>query len=518
MESAMSPSEIDGYDSNVAVDEVATSGNSGDTSATNGSPSLEDAENISTKNQDQEDVPQNSISTQDSEDAGDDGSDAKRTDSISHDAAEVMSIATGHAIENTAANSAEEDQESLDRAAANVTKPRKSKGKRTIKSSARLNSDSEDDDGSGNEKPAREEKMDKISAKEKLLAEMFAESDSDSDDDEDFVGFNLNEIQPERGSGESAKKRERKQKEGGTKRKPKETAEAASSEPMTDYQAMLQRKKQQNQRKRRKKDNQSLEEDERRKALVDQLKATMARAAEKDLAANKARKPATSKLAVLDVVRAGLKNEAVKEFLIEQGVFREMALWLAPDDRGVLPNIKIRDALIRILINPPFISVDTDDLRATNIGKVLMMLLESKSETQENKKLLTKIIRTWSKRVWAIQDDTSKASREDLQSHYESVAAARRDARHEEEEVQAKALKPGDAGFCMRARVPMPLAREYTRRPQQRVDIGAVEARVDTKRQQFASMERAFREKALRGKTKNHARAINLSGNIGGAK
>lgn len=45
---------------------------------------------------------------------------------------------------------------------------------------------------------------------------------------------------------------------------------------------MLQRKKQQNQRKRRKKDNQSLEEDERRKTLVDELKATMARAAEKD--------------------------------------------------------------------------------------------------------------------------------------------------------------------------------------------------------------------------------------------
>lgn len=43
--------------------------------------------------------------------------------------------------------------------------------------------------------------------------------------------------------------------------------------------------------------------------------------------ANKDKKPATAKLAALDVVRAGLKNEVVKEFLIEQGVFHEIALW-----------------------------------------------------------------------------------------------------------------------------------------------------------------------------------------------
>lgn len=60
--------------------------------------------------------------------------------------------------------------------------------------------------------------------------------------------------------------------------------------------------------------------------------------------------PATRKLKVLKTVVQALNNVKYTEELIEKGVFTPLAKWLCPNpETGALPNITIRNALIKIM-------------------------------------------------------------------------------------------------------------------------------------------------------------------------
>lgn len=387
---------------------------------------------------------------------------------------------------------------------------------------AKQEADSDDEDAKDEATLAKQ----KEEAKNKKIQDLFGASDSESDEDAGgFAGFELDEIEP---TPEPAKKKGKSKTKADGSAKPKkkrrisrdDDVDAAPAGPLSEYEQMMEERKQKKSRKRRKQDSESAG-NAAMEAAVRRIIDTMEKAHEEDEQFVKKKRPATRKLKALKTVEAALKNITYQEELIDKDIFTPIAKWLSPNpDTMSLPNVSIRTSLIKILAES-FINVTIDDIRPSGIGKVLMMLKESKAETRSNKILLEKIITAWSRQIWKVVDDQAEISVDDRQEHYQRVASLATRRRNSSsglsDDSVAEVRKPGMEGFIMRARVPMELPRDYSARPRSKINMEDAEARVDQNRVQFKSMAAVFKDKLSRSsRVKQHARGINISGSVTG--
>ena len=98
------------------------------------------------------------------------------------------------------------------------------------------------------------------------------------------------------------------------------------------------------------------------------------------------------------------------------------------------------------------------------------------------KELCKKIIHKWSRPIFQIQCEFSDMTKEERITRDRQMAervsatqrATKRRAKMDAEMEKEKELRPGDSGWCPRARVPMVETREFVRRPewQSQVDFG----------------------------------------------
>ncbi|CAF4600788.1 unnamed protein product, partial [Rotaria sp. Silwood2] len=155
--------------------------------------------------------------------------------------------------------------------------------------------------------------------------------------------------------------------------------------------------------------------------LIDQMKI----ATEEDRIFNKSRQPATAKLLLLPTVEQHLYRVDLTEIFLDHGILTVFKDWLSPLPDKSLPNIKIRESLIKSL-RQQFAGVNADALRDSGIGKALMYLYKHPRETKENKIKLIKIIHDWARPIFNLDTDYKLLTREERQQRDANQASLKR--------------------------------------------------------------------------------------------
>ncbi|KAM4628149.1 protein IWS1 homolog isoform 1-T1 [Polymixia lowei] len=347
---------------------------------------------------------------------------------------------------------------------------------------------------------------------EKMIADIFGESGDE--EEEEFTGFNQEELEGEKKEAkEKLQAEEESDSDEGVDRSGKDTSF------MSDFDIMLARKKAQIGRKRRNRDGGTFISDA--DDVVSAMITKMNEAAEEDRTLNSQKKPALKKLTLLPTVVMHLKKQDLKETFIDSGVMSAIKEWISPLPDKSLPALRIREELLRILQELPSVSQET--LKHSGIGRAVMFLYKHPKESRPNKDLALKLINEWSRPIFGLTSNYKGMTREERQQRdldqqmpqRRRLSSGGQTPRRDLEKQltgEEKALRPGDPGFCARARVPMPSNKDYVVRPKWNVEVesnrGPMKkglSRVDKQMRRFADIRRLTKT--------GHAVKISVEGN-----
>ncbi|XP_038153617.1 protein IWS1 homolog isoform X2 [Cyprinodon tularosa] len=324
---------------------------------------------------------------------------------------------------------------------------------------------------------------------EKIIADIFGESGDE--EEEEFTGFNQEEL-------EADNKQPKEQQQAVEESDSDEGVDRSGQDTsfMSDFDIMLAKRKAMNSRKRRHRDGGTFISDA--DDVVSAMITKMNEAAEEDRTLNSQKKPALKKLTLLPQVVMHLKKQDLKETFIDSGVMSAIKEWISPLPDKSLPALRIREELLRILQELPNVSQET--LKHSGIGRAVMFLYKHPKESRANKDLALKLINEWSRPIFGLTSNYKGMTREERQQRdldqqtpqKRRLSEPQKVERAEEPDVfsppssaggqtprrdlekqltgEEKALRPGDPGFCARARVPMPSNKDYVVRPKWNVE------------------------------------------------
>jgi len=149
---------------------------------------------------------------------------------------------------------------------------------------------------------------------------------------------------------------------------------------------------------KRKKDDIGIDQIE----TINDFKIKMDLAFEEDRAANQKGQPALSKLKMLGEVTEALDKKQLHTTYIENDLLPIIKKWLDPLPDRSLPNMKIRENLLRALMKFP--PIDADELKDSGLGRVVMFLSKHPNETPQNKKVARMLIERWARPIFGIQE------------------------------------------------------------------------------------------------------------------
>ncbi|XP_042315074.1 protein IWS1 homolog isoform X2 [Sceloporus undulatus] len=372
-------------------------------------------------------------------------------------------------------------------------------------------SDSEEDDDKVDDGKKKEEKdlfgsdSESGNEQENLIADIFGESGDE--EEEEFTGFNQEDLEEEKGERKGAA--DDSDSDDNIKR-------GKHMDFMSDFDMMLQRKKSMSGKRRRNRDGGTFISDA--DDVVSAMIVKMNEAAEEDRQLNTQKKPALKKLTLLPTVVMHLKKQDLKETFIDSGVMSAIKEWLSPLPDRSLPALKIREELLKILQELPSVSQET--LKHSGIGRAVMYLYKHPKESRPNKDMAGKLINEWSRPIFGLTSNYKGMTREEReQRDLEQMPQRRRlsssggqTPRRDLEKVltgEEKALRPGDPGFCARARVPMPSNKDYVVRPKWNVEMES--SRLGTVKKGINRLEKHKRRFAEQKRLSKVHRAVKFS-------
>uniref|UniRef100_A0A8B9V3E4 Interacts with SUPT6H, CTD assembly factor 1 n=1 Tax=Anas zonorhyncha TaxID=75864 RepID=A0A8B9V3E4_9AVES len=347
---------------------------------------------------------------------------------------------------------------------------------------------------------------------ENLIADIFGESGDE--EEEEFTGFNQEDLEEEKGDAEMKETADESDSDDNIKR-------GKHMDFMSDFDMMLQRKKSMSGKRRRNRDGGTFISDA--DDVVSAMIVKMNEAAEEDRQLNTQKKPALKKLTLLPTVVMHLKKQDLKETFIDSGVMSAIKEWLSPLPDRSLPALKIREELLKILQELPSVSQET--LKHSGIGRAVMYLYKHPKESRPNKDMAGKLINEWSRPIFGLTSNYKGMTREEReQRDLEQMPQRRRlsssggqTPRRDLEKVltgEEKALRPGDPGFCARARVPMPSNKDYVVRPKWNVEMESSRFQ-GTSKKGVSRLDKQMRKFTdIRKKSRSaHAVKISIEGN-----
>ncbi|XP_021724660.1 protein IWS1 homolog 1-like [Chenopodium quinoa] len=221
--------------------------------------------------------------------------------------------------------------------------------------------------------------------------------------------------------------------------------------------------------------------------LVETLMAELEVVAEEDAVLNTQGKPAINKLRKLPLLTEALSKKQLQLEFLDHGVLTLLKNWLEPLPDGSLPNINIREAILRILTDYP-IDLDQHDrkeqLKKSGLGKVIMFLSRSEEETTSNRKLAKDLVDKWSRPIF------NKSTRFEDMRNVEDERVFRRpsvkkpankasgmESRDDDLDEFSSGRKAGPSASMLHASRPEATPMDFVIRPQSKIDPDEIRAR-----------------------------------------
>jgi transcription factor SPN1 len=192
---------------------------------------------------------------------------------------------------------------------------------------------------------------------------------------------------------------------------------------------------------------------------------TMKQASEDDNLALSNKKPATSKLKILSSIVNACSKSFLQPQLLEEKLLDVLAEWIKPSEDKSLPNMNIRSAVFKILLEIPvkgvtkrvksqvdFDGIEVSHLRGSEIGKLIKMYSIHPKETPENRKSAGIIIERWSRMIFDLSDD------------YKSSDSPKQASRKRLAPIEKEELKKSN-----RAHVPKKTGFDFVREPKSKL-------------------------------------------------
>lgn len=126
--------------------------------------------------------------------------------------------------------------------------------------------------------------------------------------------------------------------------------------------------------------------------------------------------PAINKLKLLPYIKKILLMKQLQSTLLEYDLLSVLKSWIEPIDKTSLVGLTIRTEMYHLLSILPCL---TEHIKRSGIGKVLILLLKHKMETNENKQILRDIVEKWSRPIFGKSLDArslDKRHKEKLQT------------------------------------------------------------------------------------------------------
>ncbi|EME26446.1 Transcription factor IWS1 [Galdieria sulphuraria] len=194
---------------------------------------------------------------------------------------------------------------------------------------------------------------------------------------------------------------------------------------------------------------------------VDNFLRRMMKAADDDLLALKAGKPATNKLKLVEEVEKNLRRVEYRELFLEQGLLSVVKRWLDPLPDGSLPNASLRSRLLKMLDEFPVDNSWMELLRSSDIGRAVKYI--SVNDRMESTRRLAKdLVEKWIRPVF-----NAKTDYRDFQTQFRRVPVeeigelqSSASSAHNEDNISKRLKIP-----TYRAAIPQPVSFNFQAMP-----------------------------------------------------
>lgn len=192
-------------------------------------------------------------------------------------------------------------------------------------------------------------------------------------------------------------------------------------------------------------------------------------------------KPAVHKLRMLPQLEEMVATKRLHTELLDAGLLGVLRTWLDPMSDGTLPNVKVRETLLRLLHQLP---VDCskedrkDQLKRSGLGRVVMFYYKLPDETAANRRMAKELVEAWSRPILAQGRREMDAGEEQrilearrLREARQKALAGSEPQQERDEEGQAVPLKKSDPGFRWHAAIPQAASLDYVRAPKSKATM-----------------------------------------------
>jgi transcription factor SPN1 len=223
-----------------------------------------------------------------------------------------------------------------------------------------------------------------------------------------------------------------------------------------------------------------------------------------------------AKLKFLPSVVKILGDFELHRALIETGILQSVGRWIEPLPNGKLGNVTIRGKLLELVSSMNGENgVNSEDLKRSGIGKIVMKLYKHKEETVELKRLMRSMIETWSRPIYKKSKNLKElvnAQHDSAESGFLAKSVAQVYSQKLEEKLKKQAASSGkvvardggagavlsgetvkssgDDGGTGRVSIPFSRGFQYTIRPANKVDAETEAIMATTKVRSGGAMER----------------------------
>lgn len=286
--------------------------------------------------------------------------------------------------------------------------------------------------------------------------------------------------------------------------------------------------------KRMKKKKKTVKSFEEKKEAAEEFVSRMEYAADEDDLAIKEKRPGLKKLQMLPTAVDMMTNREMVRPLLESDVLSAVKRWIQPLPDGSLGNVTVRSQMIDVIGKMGTgeeHGIDTDDLKKSGFGKLVMTLYMHKKETPTMKKQLKKLIEEWSRTIFGKSGDMrdlasaqqTRRRNTGLTAFARSQAAASAEKKAASPDKRRSSLDSGDIGDVIskgvkqardmgknRVRIPYSKGFQYSIRPSDVTgDVTDKKTRISNVRDARSSLHKTMLDKK-RPVSKN-ARSANIS-------